>query len=61
MCIRDRYNRAAIDAVKAASDEETRQIWNSYIENFMSQGGEEASKAMNELLKDCLLYTSRCV
>lgn len=47
----DLYKRATIDAVKASSDEETRQIWNTYIDNFMSQGGEEASKAMNKLLK----------
>ena len=48
---KDLLSRALLNAWQAGSDEEARQIWNAFIEEWKAAGGVEASDSVIEVLK----------
>jgi putative aldouronate transport system substrate-binding protein len=47
----DILTRALTEAVKAKSDEDTKKIWNKFIEDWNSQGGKDATAEISNELK----------
>lgn len=47
----DLYKRAVVEALNAKSDEETRAIWEQFVKDWKSQGGDAATAEMNTVLK----------